>query len=144
MILPRPGKRYDPTEEARRNLELEQADRQNWKLTGDIDHPHSLTVRGRTIHPIVHFAANDATPDVSAGTYFATANTGATTLTAFDGGTQGQWIWVEIDDGNTTVDFSGTTLKGNGGVDWSPANGDVMHCRFNGTNWRCFIADTTP
>jgi hypothetical protein len=74
MILPRPGKRYDPTEEARRNLELEQANRQNWKLTGDVDHPHSLNVQG------------DLTIDdlpITSGTYTPTltnvANLGAST-----------------------------------------------------------------
>lgn len=48
LTLPRPAERYDPTEEARRNLEIEQADRQNWKHTGDVDHPHALTVRTGT------------------------------------------------------------------------------------------------
>lgn len=42
MILPRPRERYDQRDEERRNQELEQADRQNWKLTGDVKFAHRL------------------------------------------------------------------------------------------------------
>lgn len=46
LVLPRPRERYDPLEEVRKGLAIEQADLQNWKHTGDVDHPHALRVRG--------------------------------------------------------------------------------------------------
>ena len=122
---------------------IEQADSQNLKRTGDLDHPHSLIVRARQIHPFKTFTAADATPSVLAGRNFVTANTGATTITDFDDGTDGQEIVVEIGDGNTTIDFTGTNLTGNGGSDWSPADGDHMRCVYNGSAWLCEVFDNT-
>lgn len=90
-----------------------------------------------------NFAAGDTSPSVSSGSYFRTANSGATVITTFDDGVLGQEITVEINDNNTTIDFTGTTLKGNGGADWTPASGDMMRCIFNGTNWLCSIHDCT-
>lgn len=89
----------------------------------------------------VAFVANDATPSVGAARRFKTANTSATTITAFDDARIGQEIVVLIDDANTTVDFTGTTLTGNGGSDWSPGDGDYMTCVYDGTNWRCQITE---
>jgi hypothetical protein len=87
----------------------------------------------------IDFSANDATPSVAAGTVFRTANTLATTITAFDDATRGKEIIVFIGDANTTIDFTGTTLKGNGGADWSPSSGDFLRGIFDGTNWRCSV-----
>ena len=42
LVLPRPTERYDPAAEERRNHELEQADRQSWKRTGDVSFAHEL------------------------------------------------------------------------------------------------------
>lgn len=143
LVLPRPATRYDPLEEARRNLELEQADARSWKHTGDVDHPHSITIRKRTIFPPVTITDQDATPSVIEGAYFKTANTVATTITDFDNATEGQVIFVEFGDGNTTVDFTASGLKGNAGADWSPAQGDHMTCIYNGTDWLCDVSDNT-
>lgn len=85
----------------------------------------------------------DATPSVRGSEYLTTANAGATTITAFDDGVAGQPLLVKIGDANTTIDFSGTTLKGNAGVDWTPASGDAMRCVYDGTNWYCTIIDAT-
>lgn len=86
------------------------------------------------------FADADATPSVKTGSVmYYTANTGSTTITAFDEGYPGQVIRVKIADANTTVDFTGTTLKGNGGVNWSPGSGDWMEAIFDGTNWLCSV-----
>lgn len=102
-------------------------------------------ILGSATIPAVHeFAAADATPSVRYGHEFITANTGATTITALDDGVKGKTVLVMIGDGNTTIDFTGTTLTGNGGADWSPANGDAMRCTFDGTNWRCQVIDCTP
>lgn len=90
-----------------------------------------------------NFASTDATPSVALGNVFKTANGAGTTITAFDDGTAGQEITVIINDANTTIDFTGTTLKGNGGSDWSPTTGDHMVCMFDGTNWYCRISDNT-
>lgn len=136
--LPRPREEY-----GRALHQLEQADRANWKLTGDINHPYGLTVRKRTVFPFVSFAANDATPSVSDGKNFKTANSSSTTITALDDGVDGQEVLIWINDANTTVDFTGTTLKGNAGADWTPANGDFMRCTCQGTNWLCSVHDAT-
>lgn len=89
------------------------------------------------------FSANDATPSVANLWFVRTANTAGTTITAFDDGIRGQEIVVIINDANTTIDFTGTTLKGNGGADWTPTTGDHMTCIFDGTNWYCRISDNT-
>lgn len=94
-------------------------------------------------HTVQTFAAQDATPAVSGGTVFKTANASATTITMFDSGVEGQTIYVLINDTNTTIDFTGTNLKGNGGVDWSPTTGDTMECFFVSPNWYCRISDNT-
>lgn len=45
MIVPRAPERYSRDDQQRLRQEIEQADLQNLKRTGDIDFPHSLTVR---------------------------------------------------------------------------------------------------
>jgi len=89
------------------------------------------------------FTDGDATPDVGDGNFFKTANTGATTITMFDGGSNGQVIRVIFGDSDTTIDFTGTNLEGNGGSDWSPTTNDHMTCVFDGTNWFCTVSDNT-
>lgn len=89
------------------------------------------------------FTAQDATPSVKGTSNFKTANANPTTITMFDDGIDGQVIRVVINDADTTIDFSGTHLKGNAGVDWTPASGDWMECVFDGTDWFCSVHDTT-
>lgn len=89
------------------------------------------------------FTANDATPSVARGRKFKTANSGATTVTMFDDGEDGQEIFVIINDANTTIDFTGTNLKGNAGVDWTPGSGDTLIAVYDGTNWYCQIDNTS-
>jgi hypothetical protein len=91
-------------------------------------------------------ASTDATPDTFGNPYYQilrTANGAGTTITTFDNAVYGAEVLLLIEDGNTTIDFTGTNLKGNAGADWSPADGDAMRCRFDGTNWYCTIIDTT-
>ncbi len=90
----------------------------------------------------VTLADQDATPSVAGGDFFKTGNTVATTITDLDDGLAGQQVTLEIGDGNTTVDFTGTNLKGNGGSDWSPTSGDYMVCRYNGSEWLCSVHTT--
>jgi len=101
-----------------------------------------VVLKGKQSEAIA-FTANDATPDVGDGNYFKTANTSATTITMFDGGSNGQIINILIADVNTTIDFTGTNLKGNTGGDWSPTTNDHMTCISDGTNWYCAISDNT-
>jgi len=88
--------------------------------------------------------ANSAAPTIRppanfGGSAWKTNNSSPTAYTNFIGGYAGHNIQVFIRDSNTTVDFTGTNLKGNAGVDWVPANGDWMDCTFDGTNWSCAI-----
>lgn len=75
------------------------------------------------------FGDADATPDVSAGTVFITANTGATTITDFDAGggslLDGQILIVIVNDTNTTFDFTSSGLEGTG-ADYLAANGETL------------------
>lgn len=129
--------------ELRRNLpdflrrlvsELEREDTQNLKRRSDVDHPHSLTVREREIHPFKTFADQDATPDVSQGRNFKTANTVATTITDFDNGVEGQTICIVTGDANTTFDFTGTNLKGITS-DWTAPTERKFYFTYDGTYW---------
>jgi hypothetical protein len=95
------------------------------------------------INPSSGFADGDATPSVKFVNFWYTMNTTPTTITTFHDGYTGQVIRVQILDAFTTIDFTGTNLKGNAGVDWTPANGDWMDCIFDGTNWYCAVHDCT-
>lgn len=94
-------------------------------------------------NPVITFADADATPSVLGGSLFKTANTGATTITGLDDLPIGKPVKIIIGDVNTTIDFTGTSLKGNGGVDWSPTTNDHMTCVSDGANIYCDISDNT-
>ena len=95
-----------------------------------------------TSNKTVVFADGDATPNVYDKELFKTANTGATTITDFEDGYENQKITVVINDANTSIDFTGSNLKGNGGVDWSPSAGDHMTCVYDGEQyWYCTISE---
>lgn len=112
-------------------------------LTGTLNANGNVISNAIHTHTVTAFADQDATPSVASATVFRTANTVATTITAFDSGAAGQIIWVLINDTNTTIDFTGTTLRGNVGVDWSPTTGDHLQAVFDGTNWHCIVSDNT-
>lgn len=112
---------------------------QNWNVF--VDKINDL-VNG--INTLVAFTDGDATPSVSTDRHFKTANTSPTTITMFDDGTDGKLITVLIDDANTTIDFTSTNLKGNGGADWSPSSGDIMTGIYDGTNWYFDVTTGTP
>lgn len=80
--------------------------------------------------------AGEAQPEVYKGTRFKTDNQASqVTITNFDNAEEGNRIFIlAADGGNTTFDFSNSNLKGNGGVDWTPSDGDFMECTFDGTN----------
>jgi hypothetical protein len=87
---------------------------------------------------IIAFANGDATPSVAGGSFFKTANSQPTTIIMFTGGGLQQSIWVLLDS-NTTVDFTGTHVKGNNGADFVNANGGVLQGVFDGVNWYCIV-----
>lgn len=73
-----------------------------WKIASDLPVPYvhdlPMDLKEQAI------ADADATPDVSAGIAFKTANTGATTITALDGALYaGELCILRIDDANTTI-----------------------------------------
>jgi hypothetical protein len=79
------------------------------------------------------FADGDTTPDVSAATYFKTANTGATTITDFDGATNAT-IVINITDANTTIAHN-ANIRLQGGLAFTGAANDVIRFVHNGSAW---------
>ena len=94
--------------------------------------------------PVESFSVNDISPSVLEWDIYKTANNIAKTIIMFDEAVQGKRIKVLINDVNTTIDFTGTNLKGNAGVDWTPTTGDWMEGWFDGTDWYISVHDTTP
>lgn len=96
---------------------------------------------------ISNLDSNSNGPSVAFGAKrhtFKTNNSNPTTIESFTGGYAGQEITVIFGDANTTIDFTGTSLKGNGGSDFTGAVGDVMTGVFDGTNWYFNVQDNTP
>ena len=74
------------------------------------------------------FSANDTTPSVAAAqgkSAFYTANTGATTITQFDGAVVGQVFRIVVNDANTTFQHNANLLL-RGGIDYVGSAGDVL------------------
>lgn len=100
-----------------------------------------ISLSGRFFNLMVtSFTDGDTTPSVYTNNVFKTANTGATTITTFDNSVTGQPITILFGDSDTTIDFSGTNLKGNGGVDWTASQYDVLTGVYDGTNWYCEVS----
>ena len=64
------------------------------------------TMHGGLIHRVVAFANGDTTPSVLGANIFTCANTGATSITDFDDGIDGQEIKVKLDNNTTLVHAS--------------------------------------
>lgn len=96
------------------------------------------TVLGTASVPdVLQFAANDTTPSVAYGESFKTANTAPTIISDFDDAKPGALITVLINDGNTQINFTSGSLKGNGIADLFPGVGDMLICKYVGTTWYC-------
>ncbi len=80
------------------------------------------------------FADADSTPDVSAGTFFKTANTGATSITDFLGNTNAL-IYVRADDALTTIVHDATKIVLQGGINITLALNDIMMFADDGGVW---------
>jgi len=85
---------------------------------------------------LTEFADGDTTPSVADTDTFRTANTGPTSITTFDDGTDGQEIKIIIDNANTTF-VDGATLKLNAGSDLTPTQHDIIKFTLNSTVWCC-------
>jgi hypothetical protein len=96
---------------------------------------------GISLGTIANFASTDTDPSVQNGVLFKTNNGSSTTIDDFDDGATGQVIKVIINDTNTTIDFTTSGLRGNGGADWSPTTYDWMECFYDGTDWFCSVHD---
>lgn len=100
-----------------------------------------IDLSGRMFNRVVpSFTDGDTTPSVNVSNAFKTGNTAPTTITTLDNSVTGQWLVVLFADANTTIDFSGTNLLGNGSVDWTAASGDMLYGLYDGTNWYCEIS----
>lgn len=77
------------------------------------------------------FADGDTTPDVSAATDWLTANTGATTITALDGGVAGHRVRLRIGDVNTII--SGALTKTGNAIVCQV--GDSFEWFYDGASW---------
>ena len=88
-------------------------------------------------YEVIAFTDGDTTPSIKQGRTFITANTGATTITTLDDVSEGETIRVLFGDSNTTIDFTGTNLHGNGGADWEPNQYDSMTCTYRAGKWYC-------
>jgi hypothetical protein len=108
-------------------------------ITNTVDMDGNILKDAAFTNTPVIFTDGDTTPSVAGGTVFKTANTTGTIISALDAGNDGQIIWVIINDTHTTVDFTGTTLIGHGGVDWTPTTGDSFQAVFVNPNWYCRI-----
>lgn len=81
--------------------------------------------------------SGDATPSVLGSDVWRVSDNAANTITDLDDGYKGQTVTLLFLNGNTTIDFTGTNMKGNGGVDWTPVANDSMRCTFDGSRWYC-------
>jgi hypothetical protein len=114
----------------------------NYNLQTCVTIEDNLQVRLAQPHAFISMTDGDATPDVSVSMNLLTANTNPTTITDFDGGYDGQKIYVVFSDAQTTIDFTGTNLHGNGGVDWSPGSDDHMVCaKMGSSDWYCDVSE---
>lgn len=76
---------------------------------------------------------NDTTPDVSTSNLWYANNSGATTITQFDGGTAGQIIVVLCRNANTTLSNANFFLAG--GVNFVCTSDDVITLAQYGAGW---------
>ena len=81
------------------------------------------TEYGLDISARLAFANGDTTPDVSSGRLFSTANTGATSITNFDNGLEGQEITIVFNDTNTTI-VDGASIKLAGSTNFTGTSGN--------------------
>lgn len=112
----------------------------NGTYTGNMVTNHVTDYAG-TWKDMRTLTANSTTPSVLYGHAFVTANTVATTITNLTDGFDGQEVIVVIRDAFTTIDFTGSNMKGNGGADWAAPISGSMRCVYNRAlfAWYCTV-----
>lgn len=81
------------------------------------------------------FTNGDTSPSVAGLPLWKTNNSGATTITSFDGGRTGQEILIVFGDSNTTINETGN-IKVIGAASITPSADDVIRFVYDGTYWR--------
>jgi len=104
----------------------------NWNVLVDAINANTAGIPAT----LATFTDGDTTPSVTGASTFRATNTGATSITTFDDGTDGQEIKILIDNGNTTF-VDGATLKLNAGADLTPSQYDIIKFTLNSTVWCC-------
>jgi hypothetical protein len=99
------------------------------RFDGDVQVSGALSVGSQQT-----LTADSTTPSVAAGSHWISANTVSTTISNFTNGTNGQIIYVEVNDANTILDCTASNLSC-GGTDITPAAGDLFSFIYDGTNW---------
>ena len=61
----------------------------------------------------------------------------------FDDGVLGQTIFIQVNDNNTTLDFTGTNLEGYELANVALSTGDFVTATFNGGSWYCEVSHMT-
>jgi hypothetical protein len=82
------------------------------------------TIRGGIANKKGTYTDGDTTPSVAGISYLRIANTGATTITGFDNPTEGQVIYLEFADSNTTINRSNAYLSG--GTNFTGSANDML------------------
>jgi hypothetical protein len=95
--------------------------------TNKFDNNYPVTDQG--------FSDGDATPSVANALsgVFLTGNTGATTITSFDDGYQGQEITIFANDANTTIQHGANIILA-GGTNFAMSAGDILTLRAIGSS----------
>jgi len=81
----------------------------------------------------VEYSGGDTTPSVKNTTYMAVANGGATTITNFDDGYEGQVVTFRFLDSNTTINRNNCYLSG--GVNFTSSDADTLTLQKRGSAW---------
>jgi hypothetical protein len=119
--FPSPARRYDSLNEAAFRADLERV----------LDRMAGALGLGSRIPATVDA---DTTPSVRQGNIFSVANTGATSVTAFDDAEVGQTITLIFADANTTI-VDGANLHLSGGANFVSSADDVLVLVYDGTSW---------
>lgn len=89
---------------------------------------------GLKVNDAIATADADTTPTVGGGNLFTVANTGATSITAFDDGAEGQVIMLIFSDANTTI-VASASIKLIGGLNFVSTADDTMMLVRKGSAW---------
>lgn len=107
-------------------------------VTGNATVGGTLGVTGISTLPWVPKAITytnaDTTPSVLNASFMSITNSGATTITNFDDGVEGQVIVLFFVDGNTTIDRSNAYLEG--GANFTSSANDTMTLIKVGSTWK--------